>query len=1238
MQIKVVISCFLLLFPAMVWGQSCYDYPCVIRKVKDALAAKNYQSAFNNLESAAAYPGSVAEEIAGLRQQLFHSIQQEKEEAEKERKRAEQAESQVRTTLKIVQQERDRSETLRKAAEKNGEINRLTAQAMEVQTENPSLAADLAHYAFELSGRQHPLAAKIRRNLYQDPNVLLQTTTLVGHQQEINALAFSPDGQYVLTGSRDKTAILWERSGRILQYFVGHTSSVTQVAFTPDGRQVVTGSADYTLKLWDLDGQVQQTFSGHNRSIRHITFSTDGRLMLSCTYDGLKLWDLTGQEKLGSFAESNTPLEAISFMDDDQMIVGVNTYGDIMKWDLNGKLLDRVDMSIDNLLIAAFSRDGARLLVNSIGGKTLLWDTKTNRKEREMADHAMFRAADFSSVDGHILIARSKGTFERWELSGKRRGPAQSMGSQHALIKAAFSSDGSWMATISQNNTATIWDLSGRTPLRLGGHQTSILSMAVAPDGHQILTGSADGEIISWTADGKKRWSATCYAGEVRTMAFAPDGETFALGSELGQVEIRTKKGVLLSNFQGTHYRTGYVWTLAFSPDGRQLLISTNGGNVEMIDLDTGQSRSLSIPDQESEVYSLAFSPNGTEILLGGLDGIAWLCNSKGEVLKRYEADTDRSINALCFSPDGKNIVVAKGAIVYLWDREGNLLTTLEGYERDIKDLAISPDGQYILTGGYSEEAKLWDIKGQLLQDLDGHTGGVHSVDFRQSCASCPMQLLTAGEDQTAMIWNLDGQRQQLLGGHPASILAVAVSPDGQLMATAGKDTEVRLWDQAGNLTGTIPGHEWRVESIAFSPDNQMLLSSSFDKIVRLWDLNGRLLQSFGRQDKNVTKVRFFPNGQSILTVGGSELQRWDVQGDARWIYEAPFNIAGMDLSPNGTTIALTGGDGKVILLDSDGKLVRQFQVAPYPNYDLAFSPNGHMLLLGTEMNGALLIDLKGKIIRGFDPSGPINSLAFAPVCESCTYDRGQLIATGGSDGALILWDIQGVELQRFQLDNASITHLVFTPDGSGLLVGKDDQTAVLIESIESYFSNKRPMSYAEGETYGIPFDFQQVQDPGLILDYGLRYLQLDQEGQELSLAKLDAARLVMEHLVNRYGMGYRIYLSEVLYNYARFHFRKGQFTEAVKAYQKVLDFDPSAAWLELELATTWLFAGDWEPAKAIYDRRLGQKWDQAVSSYGRTWDEAFYKYLEQAATMATPKNEALVKKARNYLLEVMSQ
>jgi WD40 repeat protein len=104
----------------------------------------------------------------------------------------------------------------------------------------------------------------------------------------VQSVAFSPDGQLVLTGSVDKTARLWEcRTSQVRATLQGHTRSVQSVAFSPDGQLVLTGSADRTARLWECrTGQLRATLQGHTDTVKSVAFSPDGRLVLTSDIRG----------------------------------------------------------------------------------------------------------------------------------------------------------------------------------------------------------------------------------------------------------------------------------------------------------------------------------------------------------------------------------------------------------------------------------------------------------------------------------------------------------------------------------------------------------------------------------------------------------------------------------------------------------------------------------------------------------------------------------------------------------------------------------------------------------------------------------------------------------------------------------------------------------------------------------------------------------------------------------------
>jgi WD40 repeat protein len=78
-----------------------------------------------------------------------------------------------------------------------------------------------------------------------------EVQTITGHTAGVNSVAFSPDGQHIVSGSRDKTLKIWDaNNGKQLQTLTGHTGWVTSVSFSPDGQRIVSGNYDKTVKLW----------------------------------------------------------------------------------------------------------------------------------------------------------------------------------------------------------------------------------------------------------------------------------------------------------------------------------------------------------------------------------------------------------------------------------------------------------------------------------------------------------------------------------------------------------------------------------------------------------------------------------------------------------------------------------------------------------------------------------------------------------------------------------------------------------------------------------------------------------------------------------------------------------------------------------------------------------------------------------------------------------------------------
>jgi WD40 repeat protein len=107
--------------------------------------------------------------------------------------------------------------------------------------------------AFRADGKRLAVAAGTKAYVL-DAETGTMLATLTGHEDEVQAIAFSADGTQVLTGSADKNAARWQaETGKLEAVYTGHKEAVTYVAFRPDGKQVATAVKSGEVRLWPLD-------------------------------------------------------------------------------------------------------------------------------------------------------------------------------------------------------------------------------------------------------------------------------------------------------------------------------------------------------------------------------------------------------------------------------------------------------------------------------------------------------------------------------------------------------------------------------------------------------------------------------------------------------------------------------------------------------------------------------------------------------------------------------------------------------------------------------------------------------------------------------------------------------------------------------------------------------------------------------------------------------------------------
>ena len=249
-------------------------------------------------------------------------------------------------------------------------------------------------------------------------------------------------------------------------------------------------------------------------------------------------------------------------------------------------------------------------------------------------------------------------------------------------------------------------------------------------------------------------------------------------------------------------------------------------------------------------------------------------------------AEHTDSVWSLALSPDGQTLVSSSGDnTIKIWRIEtGQVLHTLSGHTDTVRAIALSADGRTLASASGDHTIKLWNIEtGQLNHTLVGHLGPVWSI----AISADGQTLVSGGEDGTLKIWRLQtGELLHTIPAHSGRVFSVAIAPNGDTVATGGLDTTIKLWRlQTGELLGAMAAHSSAVRALAFSPDGQRLASGSWDTTIKLWNWRTReLIHTLAGHTLRVVTVAFSPNGKTLASGGIDQtLRLWGVrQGDLR--------------------------------------------------------------------------------------------------------------------------------------------------------------------------------------------------------------------------------------------------------------------------------------------------------------------------------------------------------------------
>jgi WD40 repeat protein/serine/threonine protein kinase len=559
----------------------------------------------------------------------------------------------------------------------------------------------------------------------------------------------------------------------------GHTTEVSCLAWSPDGKRVASGAA------------ISSMASGE-----------------------LKVWDVAARREL--FALGGTSpygIKTVAFSPDSKRLAAgggrsggfQNKFpGELKIWDAtNGQEILKLRGHMGQVNSVAWSSDGLRLASCSgefsPPGEVKIWDAATGKQLFNLTGHT-------NEVD-----------------------------------TVAWSPDDQFLASTCAEGTIKIWDTTtGKEVRTLRGHTKAVYSVRWSADGKQLASTSADPAVKIWdVATGK----------EVHSLS-VPWAESLCWSPQGGQVELAYGDGTiktwdLASNKvnKTTKLNTKSYGSATWSPDHRKMAVASSDLTIKIVDFDRAPE-AMVLHGGAERVASVAWTHDGQRLATSGANVKIW-DTSSGKPIQTLLWPDGWHVLAASWSPDGQRVASSSlqkfSGTIKVWDtRTPKELFMWNAHIGPAFDLAWSPDGRQLATGGMDDVVRIWDANAQdkELATLKGHKGEVFSVAWH------PEQrwLASASEDGTVRLWDPKQKHEPvILHGHGGAVGSVAWSPDGRQLASGGVDG-IKVWDVATRtIRLSLRGHSGPVARVAWQPnadpDCQRLTSVGDDGLLKLWDL-----------------------------------------------------------------------------------------------------------------------------------------------------------------------------------------------------------------------------------------------------------------------------------------------------------------------------------------------------------------------------------------------------------------